>query len=173
MRFNILVLATLIAIGSPALAAADDAAQKKDPVLIYRNAGVNPDQEAKIRQLAQEYDKAGRVRVERLHKLSQQMREMSYDAELDESKLLSIQNELNDVQSAINTERTKLMLKIRGLLTAEQKAKLVELMREKDGLPPLKAVEKPVEKPVGDSAQVPTTSGNTASNPAPSPNPNP
>ena len=165
MRIKAAYLATLVVSFGTCAMAAESSADKKDPVLIYRNAGVNQDQEAKIRQLAQEYDKQGRVRLGRLQVLSKQMRDLSYDAELDESKLLSLQNELNEVQSAINTERTKLMVKIRGILTPEQKQKLVDLMREKDGLPPLKASEKPAENAGAAESH--------AANPAPSPTPVP
>jgi Spy/CpxP family protein refolding chaperone len=117
---------------SPALAADQDSNDKKDPVLIYREAGASDEQEAKIRQYAQEYEKAARVRVERLHNLNKQMTELSYEAELDEKKITALQDEINELQSSISSERIKLMLRIRSLLSSEQKSKLVELMKARE-----------------------------------------
>lgn len=108
---------------------------RKDPVLIYREAGAGSEQEAKIRQYAQEYEKAARVRVERLHNLARQIKELSFEPELDETKILQAQDEYNQLQSALNSERLKLMFKIRSLLNPEQKSKLVELMKAKEGSP--------------------------------------
>lgn len=128
-----LVLVTLFCrTNSVQAAEAEMSGDKRDPVLIYRDAGVNNEQESKIRQLAQEYEKAGRVRVERLHNLSKQMTDLSFEPELDEKKILALQDEINELQNSINTERIKLMLKIRALLLPEQKGKLVELMKEKE-----------------------------------------
>ncbi len=117
--------------------------EKKDPVLIYRDAGANNEQEAKIRQLASDYEKLGRVKMERMHNLAKQLTQLSYDADLDEEKLLTVQQDINELQSDLNNERIKLMVKIRNLLTAEQKSKLLELMKERD----LKAPPSPSPDP--------------------------
>lgn len=99
---------------------------------MYREAGASEEQETKIRQLAQEYEKAARVKIERLKNLSLQIKELSYQPELDEGKLLAVQNEINELQNWLSSERLKLMFKIRALFSIEQKTKLVELMKEKD-----------------------------------------
>jgi len=106
--------------------------ERRDPVLIYREAGATPEQEAKIRQFAQEYDKEARVRVERLHNLTRQMKELSYEPEMDDKKILGMQDEINQLQNALSTDRIKMMLKIRGSLNNEQRTKLVELLKERD-----------------------------------------
>lgn len=105
---------------------------KKDPVLIYREAGASEEQESKIRQIAQEFEQVAKVRVERLKNLSKQLREMSFQPAIDESKALSVQNDINELQAALNTERIKLMLKIRSVLSAEQNEKLVSIMRDRE-----------------------------------------
>jgi Spy/CpxP family protein refolding chaperone len=110
----------------------EDGAEKRDPVLIYREAGATAEQEAKIRQFAQEYDKEARVRVERLRNLSRQMKELSYEPEIDEKKVLTMQDEINQLQNALSTDRIKMMLKIRGSLNTEQRTKLVELLKERE-----------------------------------------
>ncbi len=128
----LLGLATVMMTLQPAFSAEQESADKKDPVLIYREAGASGEQEAKIRQLAQEYEKAARVRVERLHNLNKQMTDLSYEPELDEKRILPLQDEINELQGSINSERIKLMLKIRALLSSEQKSKLVELMKARE-----------------------------------------
>lgn len=142
-------------------------AEKKDPLSIYRNAGVNTEQETKIKQIVHEYEKAGRVRVERLRNLSKQIKDLSYDAELDESKILGVQSEINELQSTVNTERTKLMLKLRSVLTAEQKEKFVDLMREGDPQAPAKKAKVEAPKSASDSPAP------DAVPPSPSPAPSP
>jgi Spy/CpxP family protein refolding chaperone len=104
---------------------------RKDPVLIYREAGASEEQESKIRQIAQEFEQVAKVRVERLKNLSKQLREMSFQPAIDEVKALSLQNDINELQATLNTERIKLMLKIRSVLSQEQNEKLVSLMRER------------------------------------------
>jgi Spy/CpxP family protein refolding chaperone len=126
---------TLSSCSSVYAADSENGTDKKDPVLLYREAGANPEQEAKIRQFAQEYDKEARVKVERLHKLSKQIKELSLEPEIDEKKILAVQDEINEAQNFLSTERIKLMLKIRSQLSPEQKTKLIELMKEKDAQP--------------------------------------
>ncbi len=141
--------------------------EKKDPLLIYRNAGINSEQEAKIKQIVQEYEKAGKVRVERLRNLSKQIKDLSYDAELDENKILNVQSEINELQATVNTERTKLMVKLRSVLTPEQKEKFVDLMREGDPQAPPKKAK--VESPKSAS----DANSPVAAPPSPSPTPSP
>ena len=105
---------------------------KKDPVLIYREAGASEEQELKIRQIAHEFEQVAKVKVERLRNLSKQLREMSFQSAIDETKALSVQSEINELQATLNTERIKLMLKIRAVLSPEQNEKLVTLMRERE-----------------------------------------
>ncbi len=131
------LLAVLISPCQNALGAElESGAVKKDPVLIYREAGASGEQEAKIRQLAQEYEKEARVKVERLHNLNRQIKDLSFEPEIDEKKILAVQDEINESQNFLSTERIKLMLKIRNLLTPEQKTKLLELMKEKESQHP-------------------------------------
>lgn len=109
--------------------------QKDDPVLLYREAGADTAQEAKIRLMAHDFEKLAKVRLEKIRNLSKQMRELSYETEPDENKIFSAQEEINQVQSTLNMERIKLMLAIRKVLSSEQKQKLVELMRERQSTP--------------------------------------
>ncbi|MBY0357654.1 MAG: periplasmic heavy metal sensor [Candidatus Obscuribacterales bacterium] len=105
---------------------------KSDPVLIYREAGVNAEQESQIRQAAQDFERPARVRIERLNNLAKALHDLSFEPEPDENKILSMQEEMNQVQSGLNMDRIKLMLQIRKFMSLEQKQKLVQLMRQKE-----------------------------------------
>ena len=107
-----------------------------DPLVIYRQAGVSSDQELAIARLASDYEKSARVRLARIKNLSIQLREQSFQAELDEAKIIALQEEINVLQSGLCLDRLKLMLSIRQLLSAEQKERLVQLMKEKENAPP-------------------------------------
>lgn len=107
-------------------------AAETDPLAIYRDCGASGEQELKIRQLASEYEKSARVRLQRVKNIQQQLKEQSYCAELDEKKVLGLQEEINVLLSGLALDRLKLMLSIRQLLTTEQKEKLVQLMKEKN-----------------------------------------
>ncbi|MBX9690469.1 MAG: periplasmic heavy metal sensor [Candidatus Obscuribacterales bacterium] len=132
-------------LGSGALAAENESDKsQKDPLSIYREAGVSQAQEAKIRELAKEYEKPAKVRLERLRNLSKEMRDLSFEAELDEKKVLALQAEINELQNSLNNERIKLMLEIRALLSAEQKASLVDIMRKGESRD---ALSEPLLKP--------------------------
>lgn len=139
----------------------------KDPVLIYREAGATQEQEAKIRQLAQSYEKAAKVRLERLQGLSKQIKELSYQSELDEKLILALQDEMNQLQNLLNTERLKLLLSIRSLLAPETRVKLVDLLRAKDGLAPL---ARPADNSSGGNS---SGADSSAENLAPQPSPEP
>jgi Spy/CpxP family protein refolding chaperone len=135
MRQAVLWLSILILSFCSAPARSADAepnGDRKDPVAVYKEAGVNQEQEAKIRQLAQEFDKEARVRYERKKNLSRQLGDLSFVPELDEAKVIALQDEINDLASAMNRDRIKLMLKIRSLLTPEQRIKLCDLLKEKE-----------------------------------------
>ncbi len=133
MRMSLFLSLTTLVFAIPVLANdIESSAEKKDPVLIYREAGANEEQEAKIRQFAHDYEKSAKVKVERLHNLSKQVKDLSFEAEIDERKILTVQDEINELQTTLSTERIKLMLKIRSLLSTEQKEKLVELLKAKE-----------------------------------------
>jgi Spy/CpxP family protein refolding chaperone len=103
---------------------------KQDPLGIYREAGITPVQEAKIRQLAKDFDSASSVKMHRMMTLLQAMRTYSLTPDLDEKAALAKQDEINKLQADNANDRVRLLVKIRSLLTAEQKKKLVQLMQK-------------------------------------------
>lgn len=100
-----------------------------DPMAIYRQAGVSQEQEMRIRQLAKDFEDQARVKAKRMMGLIQEMHQLSLDTDPDEKAVLAKQDEINAVTAEMATDRIKLLLTIRKQLTAEQKAKLVGMMK--------------------------------------------
>jgi len=100
-----------------------------DPMAIYRQAGVSQEQEMRIRQLAKDFEDQARVKAKRMMGLIQEMHQLSLETDPDEKAVLSKQDEINAVTAEMATDRIKLLLTIRKQLTAEQKAKLVGMMK--------------------------------------------
>lgn len=107
----------------------------REPFAVYREAGASEEQQAQIQALAGEFEKMARVKAALLRNLAKQLQEASFEPELDEKKILALQEEMNQLQVTLNSERIKLMLKIRQLLNQEQKIKLVQIMKERTGQP--------------------------------------
>lgn len=107
-----------------------------DPMAIYRQAGVSQEQEMRIRQLAKDFEDQARVKAKRMMGLIQEMHQLSLDTDPDEKAVLAKQDEINSVTAEMATDRIKLLLTIRKQLTAEQKAKLVGMMKGGGEAPP-------------------------------------
>lgn len=103
-----------------------------DPTAIYAAAGANAEQLQAIRDEAGEFERAAKVRWELMMNLQKQMHELSLNTDPDEKRVLAKQDEISKAMAEMAQEKIKLMLKIRGMLTPQQKQKLVELMRARD-----------------------------------------
>lgn len=138
-----LILPILISLVAPFAASAQTAGalqqggatQQKDPLSVYKEVGINNDQEAKIRQLSKEFEDSARVRDERVRNLMGEIFELSLQPAPDEATVLAKQDEMNKVQAEKATDRVKLLLNIRNLLTADQKQRLVTIMEERTRTP--------------------------------------
>lgn len=107
------------------------APEEKDPVAIYVEAGAGPDQIVKIRELSKDFEELARVRWQLMVNLKKDMQDLALQPDPQEKSVLAKQEEINKVFSEMASERIKLMLKIRNILTTVQKEKLVELMSPK------------------------------------------
>lgn len=119
-----------------AQAQAGGASSGNDPMAIYRQAGVSQEQEMRIRQLAKDFEDQARVKAKRMMGLIQEMHQLSLETDPDEKAVLGKQDEINSVTGEMATDRIKLLLTIRKQLTAEQKAKLVGMMKGGDASQP-------------------------------------
>jgi len=122
----------------PALAQApsgspDTQSRGSDPLTIYREAGVSTEQENQIRDLVKSFETETTARIDSLRKLLKEMRDLSLTPSPDEAAVLSKQDEINKTQNEIASGRIKLLLKIRSMLSKEQKQKLVDLMQKSPG----------------------------------------
>ena len=102
----------------------------KDPLAIYRLAGIDKQQEEKIRQLAKSFEDVNLVRLQGILNLQQEMRALSLKPDPDEQTIIAKQTEINKLQAQMSIERIQMLLKIRQLLQPEQKQRLVELMQK-------------------------------------------
>jgi Spy/CpxP family protein refolding chaperone len=102
----------------------------RDPLAIYREAGINADQETSIKDIVKEFESANSVRIDKMRNLLNDMRSLSLQPAPEEDKVLAKQDEINKVQAEVSNERIKLLLKIRAVLKDDQKKKLVDLMQK-------------------------------------------
>jgi len=101
----------------------------RDPIAIYRAAGCSPEQEAQIRELAKSFEELARAKGQQVVGLWKDMRNLSLQPDPEPSAIMAKQDEINKVNSDMATEKMKLMLSIRKVLTPDQKQRLVQLMQ--------------------------------------------
>jgi len=140
----IFIVAILAAIATPSvvLGQGGNNADSSDPVAIYRQAGINAEQESGIRKLAQDYDQESAVKLKALGERLQELKTLAYQSVLDGNALLAKQEQINKLQSEMAINRIQMVIKIRGILTANQNEKLANILKarmhkEEQG-PPLK-----------------------------------
>ena len=112
----------------PALPGAE--INRHDPLAIYKEAGIDADQEKKIRQFAKDFEDGQRVRLKLMANLLRDMRALQMQPDPDEKKAIAKQEEINKVQSEMGLERIKLVLKIRSIMNFDQKQKLIQNMQK-------------------------------------------
>ena len=83
----------------------------------------------KLRKLIKEFETAHRVRLKTLYQHMKDLRDLQLEPDPKEEVVLKKQEDINQVSNVIATERIKLMLKIRKVLTPQQKQKLVALVK--------------------------------------------
>jgi len=108
--------------------------QQTDPIAMYAEAGASPEQQSKIRGLAHEFEASAKVKQERAKNLMRKMQQFSLEPMPDEKTVVDTQTEINSILNDMAMARIKLMMQIRNLLTAEQRTKLVQML--KDNKPP-------------------------------------
>ena len=126
---RMVAVALLVATPSAVLAQNSSGPDANDPVAIYKEAGINPQQESNIRKLAQEYDQESAVKLKALGGLLHELRELAYQPILDSNSLLAKQDQINKLQSEMATNRVQMVIKIRGILTAAQNEKLANILQ--------------------------------------------
>ncbi len=113
----------------PPVVLSQNNAEGTDPVAIYKQAGINAEQESNIRKLAQDYDQADSVRMKTLGGLLQELRNLAYQSVLDADAMLAKQDQINKLQSEMAMQRIKLVIKVRSILTPAQNDKLATILQ--------------------------------------------
>ena len=106
-----------------------------DPLALYLQAGINGEQQEKIRQMGADLEQLNIGRAHELMSLIHTMRQLSLQPNLDEKKILATQEKINQLQDAMATERIKLNIKVRKLLSPAQREKLVTLLQQQRSAP--------------------------------------
>lgn len=129
------VVATAMTMAAPYVVRAQSmdmpTTMRKDPIEMYVQAGASPEQQAKIRGLAKEFETGARVKIERAGNLLRKLQGFSLEPMPDEKLVLATQSEFNQLQGDIAMSRIKLMLQIRNVLNDEQRLKLVQMLKER------------------------------------------
>lgn len=110
-------------------------AQDQEPFAIYVKAGIDPSQHAQITELASQMEQTNIGRSHEIMNLIKEIRTLSLQPDLDEKKILAAQTKINELQGAMALERLKLNMKVRKLLTPEQRIKLVSIIKEQRAMP--------------------------------------
>lgn len=129
-----LKLAALLAAGSMMLIPNSVHAQA-DPLSVYVKAGIDGSQHAQITDLASQLEQTNISRSHEIMDLIKEIRALSLQPDLDEKKILAAQNKINELQGAMAIDRLKLNMKVRKLLTPEQRTKLVSIIKEQRSTP--------------------------------------
>src|SRR6185437_9677136 len=96
---------------------------------IYREAGATPDQLSKIHEMARDFEQSAMVKAERAKNLLKRMQELTLQPSPDEKAVTGTQDEINSLQAEMANSRIRLMIKIRNMLSDEQREKLVTLLK--------------------------------------------
>ena len=104
---------------------------RHDPVAIYKEAGIDKQQESRIRQMARDFEDMQAVRLKRLANLSMQLKAISLETDPDEKDAMAKQDEINKALNEMANARLKLLLEIRQVLDHDQKERLVQLLRSR------------------------------------------
>ncbi|HEY9730498.1 MAG TPA: hypothetical protein V6C89_01210 [Drouetiella sp.] len=106
-----------------------------DPLSVYVKAGIDGSQHAQITDLAAQLEQTNISRSHEIMDLIKEIRVLSLQPDLDEKKILTAQNKINELQGAMAIDRLKLNMKVRKLLTPEQRTRLVSIIKEQRATP--------------------------------------
>ena len=141
----VLLAAIAIFVSTPQAVLAQNgshAADANDPVAVYKEAGIDAQQESTIRKMAQDYDQESAVKIKALASLLQELKTLAYKPVLDGKALLAKQDQVNKLESEMGMDRIQLVIKTRSILTPGQNQKLATILqnrvREEEQQPRLK-----------------------------------
>lgn len=127
----------LIAMAPPAVEAQGPgpagAPPERDVAAPYKALGADDGQLNQIRESSKLFEQESQGRAKQMMTLMRDMRQLMMQPDPDEKAVMAKQDEINKVQVEQAMARTKLMLKVRGILSPEQKQRLVQMMQQGRG----------------------------------------
>lgn len=102
---------------------------------VYQAVGASQDQLSTIKGHVENFNNAQKTRGQTLWNLMRDMHQLSLQPLPDETAVMGKQNEINQAGAEMANEKMRLMLKIRNVLTPDQRQKLVQLMQPKAQAP--------------------------------------
>lgn len=102
----------------------------KDPIAIYKQTGIDKDQEKKILALAGEYEHVANEKAQALLDSIKRMRKLSMSPTLDERAIMSTQDAINKLQNGMAMDKVRLLISIRKVLNPEQRQRLIVLLQK-------------------------------------------
>jgi Spy/CpxP family protein refolding chaperone len=136
LKIRLALVGTIISAGValPALCAepqaqpAAHAPGLRDPLAAYKAVGINKEQEAKLQTLIGDFRKLAVAKSQEMDGMMRDMRGLSIKPDPDEAAVVAKQTQLNKLNSDMAIEQVKLIVRMRKVLTPDQKKKLVALM---------------------------------------------
>ncbi len=101
-----------------------------DPLQLFIEAGINNEQESKMRQMANQFEETVKAKNAEAGQWFTQLKQYTLEPNPDEYKYLHCQEEINKIHSEVSMLHAKFILSLRSVLTQPQKEKLVALMQQ-------------------------------------------
>lgn len=102
---------------------------KQDPFEMYAQVGASPEQIAQMKTLVEQFTEAQKQRGQGYMKLIGDMQTLSLQPDPDPTAVMAKQSEINKAGNEMANAKLQLMLKMRGVLTPEQKEKWVKMLQ--------------------------------------------
>lgn len=120
---------TISASGKAWAEGANNSLPRNDRLGMFRAAGINKEQEAQLMSLTKEYENALLPKTRDLITAMREMHSLSLQPDPDPKVVLAKQDDINKINGELSLDRVKFAMKMRAILTPEQKQKYVELMK--------------------------------------------
>jgi Spy/CpxP family protein refolding chaperone len=91
------------------------------------------DQQAKIKDLRQQFQQQHQTQIQEIENLHNQMRDLRKSGSSNKDQITQLRDQLKTKQEALATDRQKLQEQIRGVLTPEQAAKFDQMKSQFKG----------------------------------------
>ena len=132
MKFSKIVLPALVALvlAAPQAVQAQQPQGMPDPLGIYKQIGCKPDQLNQITTIHKEFEGLYKTAQSRIAENQKKMQDLSMTPLPDEKATLATNDQLNQLIAEVNTAHVKMMLKVRKVLTPDQRSKVVDELKK-------------------------------------------